>query len=86
MSDVSIYQAEMLIFLDETGADRRDSLKHCFLTSCPLMEKNPHSVVIMGNCIIHHDHKFVKISHEMRALIHFSPVQLLALIRESHMT
>ena len=39
VSDVSIYQAEMLIFLDETGADRRDSLKHCFLTSCPLMEK-----------------------------------------------
>ena len=39
VSDVSIYQAEMLIFLDETGADRRDSLKHCFLTSCLLMEK-----------------------------------------------
>jgi len=35
VSDVSIYEPEMLIFLDETGADRRDSLRLMVsLTAC----------------------------------------------------
>ena len=28
ISEVSIYSSEMLIFLDETGADRRNALQH----------------------------------------------------------
>ena len=47
--------------------------KHCFLTSCHLMEKNSHSVVIMDNCIIHHGDEVVKMIHEMGALVHFLP-------------
>ena len=128
VSDVSIYEPEMLIFLDETGADRRDSLRKygyslrgrpvrsqkllvrgerisaiAFMSvngflDChtvrgtanadvfqkfvaktllphlmPFDGKNPHSVVIMDNCIIHHGDEVAKMIHEMGALVHFLP-------------
>ena len=47
--------------------------KHSFLTSCHLMEKNPHIVVIMDNCIIHHGYEVVKMINEMGALVDFLP-------------
>jgi len=39
----------------------------------PFDEKNPHSVVIMDNCIIHHGDEVVKMIHEIGALVHFLP-------------
>lgn len=47
--------------------------KHCFLTSCHLMKKKTHSVVIMDNCIIHHGHEVVKMIREMGAVVHVLP-------------
>ena len=35
--------------------------------------KNPHSVVIMDNCVIHHGDEVVKMIHEIGALVHFLP-------------
>ena len=128
VSDVSIYEPDMLIFLDETGADRRDSLRKygyslrgrpvhsqkllvrgdrisaiAFMSvngflDChtvrgtvntevflefvaktllphlmPFDGRNPHSVVIMDNCIIHHGEEVVQMIQEVGALVHFLP-------------
>ena len=128
VSDVSIYEPEMLIFLDETGSDRRNNIrKHGYsLRGKPLVSHellvrgerisaiafmsmsgmldcktvkhsvngetfyqfmqtavlphlmtfngaNPHSVLIMDNCSIHHVDAVVKMVHEVGALVHFLP-------------
>ena len=127
-SDVSIYDPEMLIFLDETGSDRRNSIrKHGYsLRGKPLVSHellirgerisaiafmsmsgmldcttfkqcvngetfyqfmqtsvlphlmnfdgiNPHSVLVMDNCSIHHIAGVVNMVHEVGALVHFLP-------------
>ena len=128
VTDVSIYEPEMLIFVDESGSDRRDSLrkygysmrgkpiksqkllsrgehisaiasmssagildcktvhgsvntevfcdfveKHLLPHLLPFDGKNPHSVVILDNCIIHHADEVVRMIHEVGALVHFLP-------------
>ncbi len=126
--DVSEYATEMLIFLDETGADRRNCIrqrgysmrgiqlrKHSLLVRGervsgiaimslngildvsvskgttdgdvfhdfvqkfllpqlkPFDGVNPHSVVIMDNCSIHHVHEVVKMIEEVGAIVQFLP-------------
>ena len=126
--DVSEYETEMLIFLDETGADRRNCIrrrgysmrgiplrKHSLLVRgervsgiaimsingildvsvnkgttngdvfhdfvqkflLPLLQPfdgvNPHSVVIMDNCSIHHVNEVVKMIEEVGAIVQFLP-------------
>ena len=123
--DVSIYEPEMLIFLDETGSDRRNTIRrHGYsLQGKPLVSHellvrgerisaiafmsmlncktvkhsvngetfydfiqtallphlmtfngtNPHSVVIMDNCSIHHVDAVIRMIHEVGALVHFLP-------------
>ena len=128
VSDVSIYEPEMLIFLDETGSDRRNSIrKHGYSlkgkplvsyellvrgerisaiafmsmngmldcktvkhsvdgeTFCQFMQtsllphlmnfngSNPHSILVMDNCSIHHVAPVVEMVHEVGALVHFLP-------------
>ena len=128
ISEVSIYDPEMLIFLDETGSDRRASIRRygyslrgrplvceklfvrgkrvsaiAFMSmngmlDCktvtdsvngevfynfvqtsllphlmPFNGTNPHSVVIMDNCSIHHIQQTVNMIHEVGALVHFLP-------------
>ena len=128
VSDVSIYQPEMLIFLDETGSDRRNSIRQygyslrgkplvshelmvrgerissiAFMSMSGMLDcktvknsvngdvfyefmqttvlphlmtfdgTNPHSVLVMDNCSIHHVDAVVKMVHEVGALIHFLP-------------
>ncbi len=127
-SDVSMYKPEMLIFIDETGSDRRNCIrKHGYslrgkplvthrllvrgkrisaiammsvngMLDCKTVEntvngdvfyefvqatllphlmpfdgKNPHSVVILDNCSIHHVEGIVEMIHEVGALVHFLP-------------
>jgi len=127
-SDVSVYDPEMLIFLDETGSDRHNSIRrygysvqgkplvtHKFLfrgerisaiafmsvngmLDCktvkqtvnsdvfydfiqsallphlmPFDGKNPHSVVVLDNCSIHHIPGIVEMIQEVGALVHFLP-------------
>ena len=127
-SDVSVYEPEMLIFLDETGSDKRNTIrKHGYslkgkpLVSHELMVRgerisaiafmsmngmldcktvrhsvngdtfyefiqatllphlmtfngtNPHSVVIMDNCSIHHINDVVQMINQIGALVHFLP-------------
>ena len=128
VSDVSIYEPEMLIFLDETGSDRRNSIRKygyslrgkplvshelfvrgerisaiAFMsmngmldcktvkhsvdgeTFCQFMETsllphlmtfngvNPHSVIVMDNCSIHHVAPVVEMVHQLGTLVHFLP-------------
>jgi len=128
MEEVSIYNPEMFIFLDETGADRRNVLRRygysmrgrpivnqqllfrgcrisalAFISMCGLLDvklvqgttdgdtfynfvkgcllphllpfdgSNPHSVVIMDNCSIHHIGEVVKMIEEVGAIVHFLP-------------
>jgi len=125
ISEVSIYSPEMLIFLDETGADRRNTLRRygysmrgkpiashqilirgdhlAFISVNGLLDVkvvrgvtngdnfysfiekyllpyllpfdgiNPHSVVIMDNCSIHHLSNIVKMIEEVGAIVHFLP-------------
>ena len=128
ISDISIYSQDMLIFLDESGSDKRDSLRkygyslrgkppRCqkflvrgervslltFMSSsgvldCQLVRgsvngdifydfveklllpclmpfdgKNPHSIVVLDNCSIHHLDEIVDMIHEVGALVHFLP-------------
>ena len=128
VSDMSLYEPEMLIFIDETGSDRRDSLRKygyslrgkpiksqklllrgerlsaisfmsvCGILDCKVVrgtvnteifldciEKNliphlmpfdginPHSIVILDNHVIHHDHQVVQMIQEVGALVHFLP-------------
>ena len=39
----------------------------------PFNGKNPHSVVILDNCSIHHIDEVVDMIHEVGALVHFLP-------------
>ena len=39
----------------------------------PFNGTNPHSVVVMDNCAIHHVHGIVEMIHEVGALVHFLP-------------
>ena len=129
--DVAMYKPEMLIFLDETGSDKRNSLRKygyslrgkpavshklmvhgkrvsaialmsvCGMldlkimkimegavdgdTYCDFVEKvllphlmpfdgvNPHSVVILDNCSIHHNEDAVQMIQEVGAIVHFLP-------------
>ena len=127
-SDVSVYSSEMLIFVDETGADRRNLLrKHAYsirgkpmrdyallargehisaigiMSSAGLLDVgivkggtdgdafynviqthllphlmpfngiNPHSVVILDNCAIHHTNEVVSMIEEVGAIVQFLP-------------
>ena len=126
--DVAIYKPEMLVFIDETGADHRNCIRkfgyslrgipvkqHTMLvrgerTSAiamisikgildvlitsgtvngdifyefarrnlipqlqPFNGINPHSVVIMDNCSIHHVSEIVKMIEGVGAMVHFLP-------------
>lgn len=126
--DVSVYKPEMLVFLDETGADRRNVLrkygyslrgippKHntllvrgervsglAFMSVNGLLDVsivkgttdgdtfydfvqkqllpqllpfdgvNPHSVVIMDNCSVHHVQETVSMIEEVGAIVQFLP-------------
>ena len=128
VSDVSLYKPEMLIFLDETGSDRRDCIRkygyslrgkplvthrllvrgqrisaiafmsyngildcktvnhsvngdnfYYFVQSTllphlmPFDGNNPHSVVILDNCSIHHVEGITEMIEEVGALVHFLP-------------
>ena len=126
--EVSVYEPEMLVFIDETGTDRRNLIRkygysmrgrplrnHSFLVrgervsaiACISMDGlldvktltgtsdgdtfysfvqthllpqlmpyngfNPHSVVIMDNCSIHHVPEVTKSIQDVGALLHFLP-------------
>ena len=126
--NMSLYSPDMLVFLDETGADRRNSVRkfgysmrgkplvsHKLLVrgervsaiACisiaglldvmtvkgttdgdtfyqfvqkyllphllPFNGINPHSVVVMDNCSIHHVDNIVKSIQDVGALVHFLP-------------
>ena len=127
ISDISVYSPEMFIFLDETGADRRNTLRkysyslrgktpqdHALLVrgqrisaiACMSVEGildvktvkgtsngdtfydfvqayllphlmpygvNPHSVVILDNCAIHHVAEVMTMLEEVGVLVHFLP-------------
>ena len=129
ITEVSIYNSEMLIFLDETGADRRNALlrygysmrgkpivshhqllvrgdhlsgiafisvnglldvkvvtgvtngdvfysfveEHLLPCLLPFDRINPHSVVIMDNCSIHHVSGILQMIEEVRSIVHFLP-------------
>jgi hypothetical protein len=49
--DVSLYTPEMLIFLDETGSDRRDCMDGCSLHGKPLVSQRLLVRVKRINCI-----------------------------------
>ena len=126
-----LYNGDMLIFIDETGADRRNCIRKygysmrgkplkthrllvrgervsaiaCISTAglldvitvkgttdgntfysfvqihliphlMPFNGSNPHSVVIMDNCSIHHTMNIVESIQEVGALVHFLPPYL----------
>ena len=47
--------------------------KHLLPCLLPFDEKNPHNVVIMDNCSIHHLSSIVKMIEEVGAIVHFLP-------------
>lgn len=126
--DMSIYNPDMLVFLDESGADRRNMLrkygysmrgkpaqkhallfrgehvsaianisvsglldvdvvkgtvdgdrfydyvqKHLLPHLMPFNGVNPHSVVVLDNCSIHHVEGVTSMIEEVGALVHFLP-------------
>ena len=126
--DMSVYSPDMLIFLDESGADRRNMLrkygysmrgkpaqkhtllvrgehvsaianisvsglldvdvvkgtvdgdrfydyvqKHLLPHLMPFNGMNPHSVVVLDNCSIHHVEGITSMIEEVGALVHFLP-------------
>ena len=126
--DISVYSPEMLIFVDETGADRRNSLRkyayslrgkpaknhslmvrgervsaiacmsmagildvktlkgtcdgdqfydflqrHLIQYTMPYNGVNPHSVVVLDNCAIHHTSEVTSTLTEIGVLVHFLP-------------
>ena len=128
MSDISVYDPDVFIFLDETGADQRDVVRKYgySLRGSPIKKQallvrgertsavaimstkgildvqitkgttngdtfykfilanllphlqpfngiNPHSVLIMDNCSIHHVQEIVDIIEDTGALLHFLP-------------
>ena len=127
-SEVSLYDCDMMIFLDETGSDRQNSIRkygysirrkplvseklfvrgqresaiafiavngmldcktltgsvdgaifYDFIQTSllhhllPFDGHNPHSVVILDNCSIHHMEDTVKMIEEVGVLVHFLP-------------
>ena len=129
--DVSVYNAEMLIFIDETGSDRRDTnrkygyslrgkplkrfvplirgervsaiagismaglldvqvsvgatdgdafynyiQKYLLPHLMPFNGLNPHSVIIMDNCSIHHIPEVARSILDVGALVHYLPPYL----------
>ena len=128
ISDVSVYTPEMFVFVDETGTDRRNTLRkygysmrgrpainHSFLIrgerisaiACislhglldvktvrgtsngdtfydfvqenllphlmPFDGINPHSVVVLDNCVIHHTAEVKSMLEGIGVLVHFLP-------------
>jgi len=128
VTDVSIYRLDMLIFLDESGLDKRAGLRKygyslrgrppvchkmlirgervsliAFMSMAGVLDcqivhgtvngdtfynfvekfllphlmpfngTNPHSVVVLDNCSIHHIDEVVDMIHEVGALVHFLP-------------
>ena len=128
ITDVSIYNAEMLIFIDESGSDRRNVIRkqgyslrgkplkkfaplvrgerisaiagismaglldvkfivgttdgdtfYDFVQKCllphlmPFNGVNPHSVVVMDNCTVHHVPEVVRSILDVGALVHYLP-------------
>lgn len=128
IADVSVYDRDMLIFLDEVGSDKRETLRKygyslrgkpitatksasrgkrvstiaimstrglldCMSTTgtvdsyvfCDFVEKfllphlmpfngiNPHSVVVLDNCSIHHCETVTRMINQVGALVHFLP-------------
>ena len=128
ISDISVYSPEMLIYLDETGADHRSAVRRfgfslrgiplqketwlmrgkrmsaiamisqnglldvsihdgttdgacfyefaekCLLPQLhPFNGSNPHSVVVMDNCVIHHVPEVIDIIEDVGAIVHFLP-------------
>ena len=128
INDISVYKPEMLIFLDETGADQRNAVRrygysirgarienytmfirgermsaiammsmhgildvpivagttnsdsfYKFTQKCILPQLqpyngiNPHSVVVMDNCSIHHVAGIVDSIEQVGAIVHFLP-------------
>lgn len=126
ISDVSVYSKDMLVFVDETGADKRNTLRkygyslrgktprsyellvrgervsavacmssaglldvktvrettngdtfydfvqtHLLPHLMPFDGRNPHSVVVMDNCSIHHVQEVVTSIQDVGALVHF---------------
>ena len=126
--DVAMYKPEMLIFLDETGSDKRNCLRKygyslrgkpavsqkllvrgrrvsaiAFMSVYGMLDvkvvegnvdgdvysdfvetvllphlmpfdgTNPHSVVILDNCSIHHCHTAVNMIQQLGAIVHFLP-------------
>ena len=126
--DVSVYSPEVFIFVDETGADRRNSLRkyayslrgkpatnhtlmvrgervtaiacmsvngiidiktvkgtsdgdhfydflqlHLIPYTMPYNGVNPHSVVVLNNCAIHHVSEATSTLREIGVLVHFLP-------------
>ena len=128
VSDLSVYSSEMFVFIDETGADRRNTLRkygyslrgkpirnynlrmrgerisaitcismagvldvmtvhgttdgstfykfiqtHLLPHLMPFNGSNPHSVVVMDNCAIHHVDSIVSSINDVGAIVHFLP-------------
>ena len=126
ISDVSVYSRDMIVFVDETGADKRNTLRkygyslrgktprshellvrgervsaiacmsctglldvktvrgtangdtfydfvqtHLLPNLMPFDGRNPHSVVVMDNCSIHHVQEVVTSIQDVGALVHF---------------
>ena len=44
-----------------------------FLHLFPFANNNPHSVVILDNCSIHHTNECIRVFHELGVLVHFLP-------------
>lgn len=127
-SDMSVYSSDMLIFIDETGADRRNAIRkygysmrgrpmknqalftrgqrvsaiacislaglldvktvrgttdgdifysfvelHLLPHLMPFNGINPHSVVILDNCSIHHTPFITRMIEDAGSLVHFLP-------------
>ena len=128
INDVSVYNPDMLVFLDETGADHRNIIrkygysvrgkrpissqllvrgkrvsglalisvnglldvkiennttnadsfydfvqKHVLPHLMPFNGQNPHSVVIMDNCAIHHIEEIASMIEDVGSLVHYLP-------------
>lgn len=127
-ADISVYSPEMLVFIDETGTDRRNTLRrygysirgkpakdhtllvrgarisaiacmslaglldvkthrgtvdsgvfysfvqtHLLPILMPYNGINPHSVVILDNCSIHHVEEIIRAIEDVGALVNFLP-------------
>ena len=128
VQEMTVYNRDMFVFVDETGSDRRDSLRRygyslrgkparsqkllvrgkrvsaigalsgsgmlgCHMVEgsvnadtfeefieksllpnlCPFNGTNPHSVVVMDNCSIHHVERVIKLIESTGSLVVFLP-------------